>query len=67
MAKPELTDAELLEALEHYPLSACEAFDHLKPHTVYGENNVCIECGRRLARVAAEANPFDWELHSTEL
>ena len=67
MAKPELTDAELLEALEHYPQSACEAFDHLKPHTVHMKSNMCIECRRRLARVEDEANPFEWELHSTEL
>ena len=67
MAKPELKDAALLEALEHYPLSACEAFDDLKPHTVSGKNNLCIECGRRLARVEDEASPFDWELHAAEL
>ena len=67
MAKPELTDAELLEALKRYPNSACEAYDHLKPHTVYVRSNRCIDCHRRVARVEDEANPFEWELHSAEL
>ena len=64
MAKPELTDGELLEALERYPHSACEAHDHLKLHTVYLQSDLCIDCHKRVTRVEDEANPFEWELHS---